>query len=60
MTSVTEVVGLDLDDGSIITEDVFAAAPGASLAFTGYLPTFGDALIAAGHLNPAEVFWEDS
>jgi Flp pilus assembly CpaF family ATPase len=60
VTSVTEVVGLDPDDGSVVTEDVFAATPGAPLAFTGYLPTFGDALIAAGHLDPAEVFWEES
>jgi len=60
VTSVTEVVGLDLDEGSIITEDVFAATTGTPLAFTGYLPTFGEALIAAGHLNPADVFWEES
>ncbi len=57
VTSVTEVVGLDDITGDVIIEDIFAWRADA-MAFTGYMPTFADALVASGDLNPAEVFWE--
>jgi len=57
VTCVTEIVGLDDDTSEVIAEDIFARRGTAGLAFTGYLPTFADDLIDAGHLDPAEVFW---
>jgi pilus assembly protein CpaF len=57
VVQVAELVGLDDRAGEIVTEDIFAFR-GSALAFTGYLPTFATDLVAAGHLNPAEVFWE--
>ncbi len=58
ITSVTEIVGLDDVSGEVISEDIFSYREGPGLTFTGYLPTFADPLIADGHLDPAEVFWD--
>jgi Flp pilus assembly CpaF family ATPase len=58
VVNVTEIVGLDDVTGDMIAEDVFTFREEGGMAFTGYLPTFADALIGAGHLNPAEVFWQ--
>jgi pilus assembly protein CpaF len=58
VVNVTEVVGLDDTTGDVVVEDIFTYNEAAGLMFTGYLPTFADALIRAGHLNPEEVFWE--
>ncbi|MGH9384802.1 MAG: ATPase, T2SS/T4P/T4SS family [Vicinamibacterales bacterium] len=57
VVSVTEIVGLDDLTKDVIADDIFVRREGAGLAFTGYLPTFADDLITAGHLDPAEVFW---
>jgi pilus assembly protein CpaF len=57
VVSVTEVVGLDDVNGDVILEDVFSWSRSGTLAFSGYLPTFADALMGAGHLRPADVFW---
>jgi len=57
VVQVTEVLGLDEATGLIITEDIFTFADPEGLVFSGYLPTFAADLVAAGHLNAAEVFW---
>jgi pilus assembly protein CpaF len=58
VVAVTEVAGLDDDTGEIVSEDIFGCRDDGGMAFTGYLPSFADDLTFAGHLNPAEVFWE--
>jgi pilus assembly protein CpaF len=56
VTYVTEVVDVDDVTGEVVTEDVFVRRADGDLGFTGYLPTFSDALIAAEHLKPSDVF----
>jgi Flp pilus assembly CpaF family ATPase len=59
VTSVTEVLGIDDVTGDVVTEEIFGWRRDGTLAFTGYIPTFADALAEAGHLDPREVFWMD-
>jgi pilus assembly protein CpaF len=57
ITNVTEIVGLDDVTGEVVTEDIFSWREDGGLAFTGYMPTFAEALTSAGLLSPREVFW---
>lgn len=54
VTQITEIVGVDADQGGIRTKDLFlleGSGPSATLAPTGFLPTFMGELIAAGLLR---------
>jgi pilus assembly protein CpaF len=62
VTQITEIVGMDEQDGRIIQEDIFvyrgdpAKPESAELAYTGYIPTFLDTLIDRGCLTLEEIF----
>jgi len=62
VTYISEIVGLDPDDGTIVVEDIFALRPRAGhsltdapLRHTGYVPRFADELIDGGYMG-VEVF----
>jgi len=55
VTHVSEVVGVDPVEGVVVTNDLFELRDGV-LEFSGYLPSFVDALVAKGYLDPAVLF----
>ena len=55
VTHISEVVGVDPVEGVVLTNDLFEARDG-QLRFSGYLPSFVDALVAGGHLDPRVLF----
>jgi pilus assembly protein CpaF len=56
VTYVTEIVDVDDLTGEVIAEDVFVRRADGQLAFTGYLPTFVNALVQASYLSPSDAF----
>ena len=53
--SIAEVVGMDPEDGRILTNTIFEERDG-QLAHSGYLPTFVDELVDKGHIDPQLLF----
>jgi pilus assembly protein CpaF len=62
VTQITEVVGMDEEDGTIILEDIFVDRPnpdlpaGGELTYTGYMPTFLPELVARGYVKLDKIF----
>jgi pilus assembly protein CpaF len=64
ITSVSEVVGLDEEDGTVILEEIFRLRRHKKkgwlsqnkLAFTGYVPTFIDELLQTGVVSVEALF----
>jgi pilus assembly protein CpaF len=64
VTSISEVVGLDDEDGTVLIEEVFRLRRHKKkgrlaqnrLAFTGYVPTFIDDLLATGVVSIDSLF----
>jgi pilus assembly protein CpaF len=62
VTQITEVVGMDEEEGVIVLEDVFVDRPddslraGGELVYTGYVPTFLPELIERGHVKLEKIF----
>ncbi|MCP5069145.1 MAG: Flp pilus assembly complex ATPase component [bacterium] len=55
VTHISEIVGSDLETGSILTNDIFEEEDG-ELFFTGYLPSFIDDLVRKGHVQLDTLF----
>ncbi|MFV1958366.1 MAG: ATPase, T2SS/T4P/T4SS family [Planctomycetota bacterium] len=55
VTSIAEVVGMDPEDGRILTNEIFEEQDGR-LVHSGYLPTFIDDLVEKGHIDPRRLF----
>jgi pilus assembly protein CpaF len=62
VTQISEVVGMDEEQGSIVLEEVFVDSPnpnlsaGGELVYTGYVPTFMAELAADGLVALEEIF----
>ena len=55
VTHISEIVGSDPEDGSVLTNDIFEE-DGGELYFTGYLPSFIDDLVRKGHVELEALF----
>lgn len=52
VTCISEVAGMDPGTGQVVLEDIFlGSGRGGETQYTGYLPTFTEALLAQGHLK---------
>ena len=58
VTHISEVVGVDPVEGVVLTNDLFEERDGR-LRFSGYLPSFVDALVSGGKLDPRVLFARD-
>jgi pilus assembly protein CpaF len=58
VTHISEVVGVDPVEGTVITNDIFEERD-QTLRFSGYLPTFVDVLVTKKYLDPAILFAEE-
>ncbi len=55
VTHISEVVGMDPEDGRILTNDIFEERDGQLLQ-SGYLPTFVGDLVDKGYIDPGVLF----
>jgi pilus assembly protein CpaF len=55
VTHISEVVGLDPQDGRVLTNDIFEEHEGR-LVQSGYLPSFIGDLVEKGHIDPTLLF----
>jgi len=55
VTDIAEVVGMDPEDGRILTNCIFEERDGR-LVHSGYLPSFVDELVDKGHIDPQLLF----
>jgi Flp pilus assembly CpaF family ATPase len=62
VTQITEVVGMDEEQGGIVLEDIFvyradpAQPASGELVYTGYVPLFMTELVDRGHVTLEEIF----
>src|SRR5260370_27681581 len=62
VTRITEVIGMDEEEGNIMLEDIFVDRPdaelpaGGGLVYTRYVPTFPSELVEPGHIKLEKIF----